>query len=150
MVYTSRLSFQLQGERRRRAKVKRRRGFDLKDRPITPTPDQEGSKPVTDVAHGRLDRPVCRQAFASRRPVSAFALIAVILPYSEFPASGLFGRSRGRNELGVRLALGRRSPRTLKIWVADAEWRWCNGLGLGLIGAIASTRVDSLTTAYAV
>jgi len=98
--------------------------------------------PLADVA--TMDQVRDRMFMGARRPaglIGAFAIIAGLLT-----AVGLYGVlaqavTQRRREIGIRMALGAASSRVLMNVLGNAIGLIAVGLGLGLAGAIAGTRV---------
>ncbi|MGC4049980.1 MAG: ABC transporter permease [Paludibaculum sp.] len=100
------------------------------------------SLPLGEVA--TLERVRERSLSGASRPawlIGVFALIAALLA-----GIGLYGVishtvSQRRKEIGIRMALGARSGDVLRKVLGNAVLLVCAGLGLGLLGALALTRV---------
>jgi predicted permease len=85
----------------------------------------------------------------SMRVLASFAVLAVVLA-----ATGLYGVisytvARRTREIGIRMTLGATPPAIARLIVADGLRLSVAGVGLGLLGAVAATRVIQ-TTLYGV
>src|SRR5258707_712537 len=72
---------------------------------------------------------------------SFFGVLALSLA-----ALGLYGVlsynvARRRNEIGIRMALGAAQSRVLSMMMSEAGWLTGIGLGLGIAGTLAATRL---------
>ena len=75
--------------------------------------------------------------------VSAFALLALILAMAGIYGVMAYSVAERTREIGIRLALGAQSTGVLRLVITQGMQRVGIGLGVGLIGALAATRVLS-------
>jgi putative ABC transport system permease protein len=107
-------------------------------REIDPTLPIFGMQPMSDTVADSLARP----RFLSLL-LGAFSIIALALAAVGIYGVMAYSVSQRTNEIGVRVALGARSSDVLKMVLGQGTRMAAIGVGIGLAGAFALTRVMS-------
>ena len=75
--------------------------------------------------------------------VSAFAALALVLAIVGVAGVIAYAVSRRTQEIGIRVALGATGSRVTSMMLMEGLWPAAAGVGMGIAGAIALTRVLS-------
>ena len=95
-----------------------------------------GARPLTEIVERSLGQ---RRFYLTL--LAAFALVAMVLALVGIYGVIAYGVQQRRREIGIRLALGASSPRVVRMVLSEGLYLVAVGVGLGMAGAFALTRL---------